>query len=86
MVDIMKTKFCISKYSQVFNRVGPCYGGLAEFIFKDITLVLLMLSFIQLAVHLPYIVLMPDCSRLQSSGDVMVVPYTQDRSEVERML
>jgi hypothetical protein len=33
MVDMVtKMKFRISKYSQVFNRVGLGYGGLAKFI------------------------------------------------------
>jgi hypothetical protein len=27
----MNMKFIINKYSQVFNRVGPSYGGLAKF-------------------------------------------------------
>jgi hypothetical protein len=32
MVDMaMKIKFIIVKYSQVFNRVGPGYGGLVKF-------------------------------------------------------
>jgi hypothetical protein len=31
MVDVIKIKFSI-KYSQVFTRVGPGYGGLAQFI------------------------------------------------------
>jgi hypothetical protein len=33
MVDVdVKMKFTINKYSQVFNRVSPGYGALAEFI------------------------------------------------------
>jgi hypothetical protein len=33
MVNVdMKTKFSINKYSQVFNRVGPGYGGLEKLI------------------------------------------------------
>jgi hypothetical protein len=36
MVDlVMKTKFRIKKYSQVLNRIGPGYGGLAKFIIID---------------------------------------------------
>jgi hypothetical protein len=36
MVDmIMKMKFRIKKYSQVFNRVGPGYRGLTKFIIID---------------------------------------------------
>jgi hypothetical protein len=36
MADVvMKIKFSINKYSQVFNRVGPGYGGLAKFIVID---------------------------------------------------
>jgi hypothetical protein len=50
-------KFGINKYSQVFNRVGPGYGGLAKFIIIDQCVgfpgVLLMLIFIQLAAHQP---------------------------------
>jgi hypothetical protein len=62
MVDmVMKMKFIIVKYSQIFNRVGPGYGGLVKFTIvdqyvtflqKDITLVLLMLSFTQQCVNL----------------------------------
>jgi hypothetical protein len=58
MVDVVvKIKFSNNKYSQVFNRVCPGYGALAEFIIidqyvgvpgKDITFVLLILSFTQL--------------------------------------
>jgi hypothetical protein len=69
---VMKIKFGINKYSQVFNRVGPSYGGLSEFIIIDqyfglpgeiITSVSLLMSFIQLAVHQPCTELMSDCSR-----------------------
>jgi hypothetical protein len=36
MVDVViKMKFNINKYSQVFNRVGPGYGGLADLIIID---------------------------------------------------
>jgi hypothetical protein len=36
MVDMdMKMKFSINKYSQLFNRVGPGYRGVAEFIIVD---------------------------------------------------
>jgi hypothetical protein len=36
MVDmVMKVKFRIKKYSQVFNRIGPGYGGLTKFIIID---------------------------------------------------
>jgi hypothetical protein len=35
MVDVMKMMFSINKYSQVFNRVGPGYGGLEKFIIID---------------------------------------------------
>jgi hypothetical protein len=36
MVDVvMKMKFSINKYSQVFNRVGPGYRGLTKFIIVD---------------------------------------------------
>jgi hypothetical protein len=36
MVDvIMKLKFRIKKYSQVFNRIGPGYGGLTKFVIID---------------------------------------------------
>jgi hypothetical protein len=36
MVDVViKMKFNINKYSEVFNRVGPGYGGLAKFIIID---------------------------------------------------
>jgi hypothetical protein len=35
MVDVvMKVKFSI-KYTQVFNRIGPDYGGLIKFIIID---------------------------------------------------
>jgi hypothetical protein len=64
---VMEMKFSINKYSQVFYRVGPGYRGLAKLMIvdlnvgfpgKDITLVLLMLSFIQLTMHQPCIELM----------------------------
>jgi hypothetical protein len=29
---VIKTKHNIDKYYQLFNSVGPCYGGLAKFI------------------------------------------------------
>jgi hypothetical protein len=32
---VMKKKFKINKYSQVFNRVSLGYGGLAKFIIID---------------------------------------------------
>jgi hypothetical protein len=36
IVDVdMKIKFSVNKYSQVFIRVGPGYGGLAKFIIID---------------------------------------------------
>jgi hypothetical protein len=36
MVDVvMKIKFSINKYSQVFYRVGPVCGGLEKFIIID---------------------------------------------------
>jgi hypothetical protein len=36
MVDmVMKMKFRIKKYSHVFNRIGPGYGGLTKFIIID---------------------------------------------------
>jgi hypothetical protein len=71
MVNIvMKIKFIINTYSQVFKGVGPGYGELAKFIilgqnvgFPGETSLLLMLDFIQLAVHQPCKELMPDCSR-----------------------
>jgi hypothetical protein len=33
--EVMKLKFIIQKYSQVFNRIGPGYGGLTKFIIVD---------------------------------------------------
>jgi hypothetical protein len=36
MVDVvMEMKFSINKYSQIFYRVSPGYGGLAKFIITD---------------------------------------------------
>jgi hypothetical protein len=36
MVDVvMKMKFSINKYSQLFNRAGPGYRGMAKFIITD---------------------------------------------------
>jgi hypothetical protein len=35
MADVFMKKFSINEYSQVFNKVGPGYGGLAEFIIMD---------------------------------------------------
>jgi hypothetical protein len=32
---VMKMKFSVNKYSQVFYRVGPDYRGLAKFIVVD---------------------------------------------------
>jgi hypothetical protein len=76
MVDVvMKMKYNINKYSQVFYRFGPVYGGLTKFVIihqyvgfpgEEYSSILLMLSFIQLAVHQPCTELMSDCSRLQS--------------------
>jgi hypothetical protein len=52
---VTKMKISINKYSQVFHRVGPSYGGMTKFIIvdhyvvfleKNITLVSLMLRFI----------------------------------------
>jgi hypothetical protein len=77
---IVKSKFGISKYSQVFNGVGTSYSGLTEFIIidqcisfleKEITLVLLILSFMKFAVHQPCTESMSDYSRLQLVGDLM---------------
>jgi hypothetical protein len=86
MVDVvMKMKFSINKCSHVFNRVSQCYGGLPKFIItdhyvgfpgevvKDVTLVLLTFSFIELPVHHPRIELILDCSTLQFSGDLMAL-------------
>jgi hypothetical protein len=41
------------------------------FLEKVIILVLLIFSFMQLAVHEPCIEFMSDCKRLQSTGDLM---------------
>jgi hypothetical protein len=81
MVDVvMKMKFSINKYSQVFNTASLGYGGLEKFIIKDqyvdfseeeYNLISLMLSFIQLAVHRHCVELMPDFGRLQSSGNLL---------------
>jgi hypothetical protein len=66
---VTEMKFGINKYSEVFYRVGPVYRRLtktvivnqyAVFLQKDVTLVLLTLSFIQLAMHQPCIELMSD--------------------------
>jgi hypothetical protein len=36
MVDVVvKIKFNIKTYSQIFNRVGQGYGGVAKFLFTD---------------------------------------------------
>jgi hypothetical protein len=36
MVDVvMKMKFSINKYSQIFNRVDPCYRRLTKCIILD---------------------------------------------------
>jgi hypothetical protein len=36
MADVVvKMKFSINKHSQVFYRVGPCYGEWAKFIIID---------------------------------------------------
>jgi hypothetical protein len=61
MIDVvMEMKFSISKYSQVFYRLGSEYGGLTKYIILDqyvgfpgeeYNFSLLMLNFIQLAVH-----------------------------------
>jgi hypothetical protein len=68
VVVLIKIKFRISKYFQVFNEVIPGYEGLANSIFLgNITFVLMMLNFIQLAVHHPCTALMSDCSRLLST-------------------
>jgi hypothetical protein len=71
----MEMKFIISKYSQVVYTVGPVYRGLTKFIIgdqcvavsgEDITLVLLMLSFIQLTMYQLCTELMSDYIKLQS--------------------
>jgi hypothetical protein len=77
MVDVvMKMKFSISEYSQVFNRVGRSYGALAKFSIIDqcfgllagYNLVLLMLSFIQLAVYQLCTDLISDCNNNKNNN------------------
>jgi hypothetical protein len=75
MVDVViKIKFRIKKYFQVFNGIRPGYRRLTKHIIIDqyidfpwdkyIILISFMLSIIQLAVHEPCTELMSDCNTL----------------------
>jgi hypothetical protein len=72
---VMKMKFSINKYSQVFNRVGPGYGEFIKFIIIDKYVAFPQEEYnfsftdveFQTAVHQHFTELMSGCSKLQSS-------------------
>jgi hypothetical protein len=77
---IVEVKLSFNNYSHIFYGIGPEYRGLTGVVTKEHYISVpedrhkssfTIFSFIQLAVNRPCTDLMSDCSRRQSSEDLM---------------